>query len=344
MPLLGQLPFSPSQKSHVPPKKLGREASGKRGVQTCLRLISSIISLGAQSASPVGEVSILRDTADPAGGRSIGANRDRMGRSVAASLASHVVSFSLIALIIALSPEPIYEAIDINRENYNIVWIQEAGLGGGGGGGGNESLELPRMAEDKGPEEAALNVPVEERPDFVEPEVKSEKQPIESHDLKIPAVSMASAVETRPGIFEGLMAASMLSQGSGSDGSAGTGAGGGVGSGQGDGLGPGEGGGVGGGVYRPGAGIQIPRPIREVKPRYTAEAMRARIQGAVWLTAVVLVDGTVGNVSVTKSLDLIFGLDAEAVRAAKQWRFIPGNRFGEPVAVQVVIELTFTLR
>ncbi len=344
MSVLGQPPSSPSHKSHTPTNKLGCEASEKGGVQACLRLISSIVSLATQTAAPVGELSILRDTSDSAGGRSIGANRDRMRRSVAASLASHVVSFLLIALVIVLSPGPIYEAVDIDRENYNIVWIPEAGPGGGGGGGGNESLELPRMAEVKGPEKAALSVPVEERPDFVEPEVKPEKLPLESHDLKIPAMPMASAMETRPGIFEGLMAASMLSQGSGSDGSAGTGAGGGVGSGQGDGLGPGEGGGVGGGVYRPGAGIQIPRPIREVKPRYTAEAMRAKIQGSVWLAAVVLADGTVGNVTVTKSLDSIFGLDEEAVRATKQWRFIPGNRFGEPVAVQVVIELTFTLR
>ena len=35
---------------------------------------------------------------------------------------------------------------------------------------------------------------------------------------------------------------------------------------------------------------------------------------------------------------------AEAIKAAKQWRFRPGMRFGEPVAVLVTIELSFTLR
>jgi len=40
----------------------------------------------------------------------------------------------------------------------------------------------------------------------------------------------------------------------------------------------------------------------------------------------------------------VFGLDLEAMKAARQWRFRPGTRLGEPVAVQVVIELTFTLR
>jgi hypothetical protein len=42
---------------------------------------------------------------------------------------------------------------------------------------------------------------------------------------------------------------------------------------------------------------------------------------------------------VVKSLDGSFGLDAEAVKAARQWRFTPGTRFGEPVAVLVIIDL-----
>jgi len=84
--------------------------------------------------------------------------------------------------------------------------------------------------------------------------------------------------------------------------------------------------------------------VREVKPAYTAEAMRAKVQGTVWLQCVVMPDGTVGNVQITKSLDSTFGLDQEAIKAAKQWRFKPGMRQGEPVPVLVTIELTFTLR
>jgi protein TonB len=84
--------------------------------------------------------------------------------------------------------------------------------------------------------------------------------------------------------------------------------------------------------------------LREVKPQYTAEAMRAKVQGRVMLECIVLADGTVGNVEVLRSLDPTFGLDQEAIKAAKQWRFDPGTRFGEPVAVLVTIELTFTLR
>ena len=72
--------------------------------------------------------------------------------------------------------------------------------------------------------------------------------------------------------------------------------------------------------------------------------MRAKVQGIVLLECVVLPDGRVGDVTITKSLDKIFGLDEEAIKAAQQWRFAPGRRFGEPVAVHVTLELEFTLR
>ena len=97
-------------------------------------------------------------------------------------------------------------------------------------------------------------------------------------------------------------------------------------------------------MYRPGNGVEIPRVLREVKPRYTVEAMRAKIQGTVIVEAVVLPDGTVGDVTILRSLDRNFGLDEEAMRAAKEWRFAPGTRFGEAVAVLITIELFFALR
>jgi periplasmic protein TonB len=84
--------------------------------------------------------------------------------------------------------------------------------------------------------------------------------------------------------------------------------------------------------------------LREVRPNYTADAMRAKVQGTVWVEAVVLQDGTVGEAKIVRSLDSTFGLDDEALKAARQWRFAPGTRFGQPVAVLVTIELTFTLR
>jgi TonB family protein len=97
-------------------------------------------------------------------------------------------------------------------------------------------------------------------------------------------------------------------------------------------------------VYQPGSGVALPRVIREVKPVYTPEAMRARIQGTVWLRAVVLASGEVGEVTVRKSLDEEHGLDVAAIDALKQWTFKPGTKNGEPVAVEVTVEMTFTLK
>ncbi|MCY4598841.1 MAG: energy transducer TonB [Acidobacteria bacterium] len=272
----------------------------------------------------------------------LGATEERMGRSLAASLAGHVVGGLLVALIISLTPEPVYELIIPARDNYSIVWLPEEGPGGGGGGGGNESLELPQLVELPGADETPLSVPIPEEPAVVEQE--PEPETLSAQQMNIPAVSMASAERTRSGVLDALAGADTGAQGSGTGGGAGSGEGAGSGPGTGSGLGPGTGGGVGGGVYRPGAGIVNPRVLREVKPQYTSEALRAKVTGTVILEVVVLPDGTVGDVRVTRSLDPVFGLDEEAIKAARQWLFDPATRFGEPVALLVSVALDFNLR
>jgi TonB family protein len=97
-------------------------------------------------------------------------------------------------------------------------------------------------------------------------------------------------------------------------------------------------------IFRPGNGVTLPVVVTEVKPDYTPEAKAARIQGTVLIDTVVLADGHVGDVQVARSLDAKFGLDQQAVDAAKQWMFKPGTKDGKPVAVRVTIELTFTLK
>jgi protein TonB len=72
--------------------------------------------------------------------------------------------------------------------------------------------------------------------------------------------------------------------------------------------------------------------------------MRARLQGLVTVEAVVLADGSVGDVTLIRSLDSTFGLDQQAIVAVKQWRFVPGTRFGKPIPMLVTVELSFTLR
>jgi TonB family protein len=97
-------------------------------------------------------------------------------------------------------------------------------------------------------------------------------------------------------------------------------------------------------VYKPGDGVTLPEVVHEVKPDYTREAMQQLIQGSVWLLCVVGETGDVTDIEVTKSLDAEYGLDQAAVDAARQWKFKPGRKDGKPVAVQVTIELTFTLK
>jgi TonB family protein len=98
------------------------------------------------------------------------------------------------------------------------------------------------------------------------------------------------------------------------------------------------------GVRRPGHGVVNPRVIRDVRPQYTPEAMRQQIAGQVELEALVGTDGLVDEVRVTKSLDAEFGLDREAVKAAKEWRFAPATVEGAPVPIVVTLVLTFTTR
>jgi protein TonB len=97
-------------------------------------------------------------------------------------------------------------------------------------------------------------------------------------------------------------------------------------------------------VYKVGKDVLAPVPVKEVKPDYTAEAKAARIEGAVLLEVVIKADGTVADVTVAKSLDEVLGLDRQAVNAAKQWTFKPATKDGKPVAVQVALQMTFTLQ
>jgi TonB family protein len=92
------------------------------------------------------------------------------------------------------------------------------------------------------------------------------------------------------------------------------------------------------------AGVKPPVMVAEVKPLYTAEAMRAKIEGKVRLSIVVLPDGSVGEAKIVESLTSAFGLDREALMAARRWRFTPGTKDGHPVAVRIEIEMLFTLR
>jgi TonB family protein len=266
----------------------------------------------------------------------------RFGPAFAASLAYHVAMFALLFFAIKYSPATTTVAVLPEQPNDNIIWLSEPGPGGGGGGGGNQMKEPPRQAELPGKDK--ITVPVTKPPKIEAPPQQAKNEPNPVEQLNIPAKSLAAAAESLPGAIEAPPGPPTISQGSGSGGGSGTGIGTGIGPGSGSGLGPGTGGGVGGGAYRPGNGVTLPVVTREVKPQYTSDAMRAKVQGTVLLECVVRPDGSVGDVQVIRSLDSTFGLDQEAIKAARNWRFRPGTRMGEAVPVLVTIELTFTLR
>ncbi len=275
-------------------------------------------------------------TGDLTGGPHIQA---RTGHALSVSMASHVALFVVLVVIVARMPEAARAPVNsMFFAAKDIIWLDRPGPGGGGGGGGNKMPEPPKKAELPGKDK--ITVPAAKPPKLENPEPPKD-EPKPPAQINIPAMTIASGVQEAPGALTGLPS---VSQGPGSGGGAGTGTGGGIGPGQGSGLGPGYGGGFGGGAYRPGNGVISPRLLVEVKPNYTADAMRAKIQGVVTLEAVVMPDGSVGNVHVTRSLDQTFGLDQEAIKTVKKWRFAPGTRMGQPVPVLVEIEMTFTLR
>ena len=210
------------------------------------------------------------------------------------------------------------------------------GGGGGGGGGGNRQTGPIRHASGIGEDAITLRVgrPVATtgRRDAAPP----------LPGVVLDAIPMASGNEDVIGLPVGGVPFG-ISTGPGSGGGVGDGTGTGIGSGTGPGVGPGSGGGIGGGVYRPGSGVTTPRVIIEVKPSYTADALRNKIQGTVIVEAIVRPDGVPARIRVIRSLDP-GGLDEQAVAAVLRWRFEPGRLAGTPVDVLVNVALDFVIR
>jgi protein TonB len=265
----------------------------------------------------------------------------RLGSAFLASLATHLgmVVIAVLAIRSAATPHQ-GSATAVENGHPRLVWLPEPGAGRGGGGGGEARVDPQRRAELPGSD--ALTVRVA-KPPTLDPSTQARTASEPVSRLNISAAALALGTETFPGAIEAPPSPA-ASQGPGNGGGAGTGTGRGDGPGRGAGLGDGSGGGTGGEVYRPGSDISMPTEIRKGAPRYTAEAMRARAQGVVWVECVVQTSGVCTQIRVTRSLNPAFGLDQEAIKAVEQWRFRPGMRRGEPVPVLVTMEIAFVLR
>ncbi len=260
------------------------------------------------------------------------------GARVAAimSLAAHLGLAAICLVMLRLGRDAAPAEASNDQPRQSIIWRVVPGPAGGGGGGGDHGREAPRRAELAGKDRTTVAARPRETP--------AETAPVEA-PIALPtidAVPLAHADQALPGSITSQL--NTDSRGPGDGGGSGTGKGSGDGPDAGRGQGPGGPDGTGGAVYQAGNGVTVPVLIRDVKPQYTHDAMRAKIQGSVWLECIVLPDGSVGDIRVTRSLDPRFGLDEEAIKAARQWRFRPGMRLGEPVSVMVTIELSFNLR
>jgi len=92
---------------------------------------------------------------------------------------------------------------------------------------------------------------------------------------------------------------------------------------------------------RTGPGVTSPQLLSKIEPAYSEEARKARLQGRVQLQAVIKTNGAPVDFTVKAPLGL--GLDEEAVKAVKQWRFSPGAKDGVPVPVFITVEVNFRL-
>ncbi len=92
---------------------------------------------------------------------------------------------------------------------------------------------------------------------------------------------------------------------------------------------------------------EMPTPIGglvgiQKRIQYTQIAIRAGIEGKIYVLAFVNTKGIVTKARIIKGLGA--GLDESALKAVKATRFKPGKQRGKPVNVQVSIPIVFSLR
>jgi TonB family protein len=94
-------------------------------------------------------------------------------------------------------------------------------------------------------------------------------------------------------------------------------------------------------IYHVGADVSAPKLIFAPDPEFTAKARKSKYQGVCVISTIVDAQGKPTRVQVVRHLGM--GLDKKAVEAVKQYTFTPAMRFGQPVSVEVNIEVNFRL-
>jgi len=101
-------------------------------------------------------------------------------------------------------------------------------------------------------------------------------------------------------------------------------------------------GGTGDKPVRVGGDVLAPTRVSTVDPVYTEVARKARIEGIVIIEAIIDRNGNVTDARILKPLP--FGLDQEALRAVRQWKFKPGTLNGTAVPVIYTLTVNFRLQ
>lgn len=94
-------------------------------------------------------------------------------------------------------------------------------------------------------------------------------------------------------------------------------------------------------LYQVGKGVTAPKIIFHADPEYAEAARLAKSQGTTLLSIVIGADGAVHKVRIRRPLGM--GLDEKAIAAVKTWQFQPATKDGDPVTVQVDVEVNFRL-
>ena len=252
-------------------------------------------------------------------------------------LISAAVHAAAIAIVLASSVWIARHPAEVKQQVISLISPGEYSLppsktkaGGGGGGGDRDRLEASRGSAPRFAPEQITPPSIVIRND--NPKLAVEPTVVGPPEIKLPQTAT---------LGDPLSRVLAPSNGSGAGSGIGSGEGGGIGTGSGPGLGPGHGGGFGGGVYRVGGGVSAPRVVYDPDPEYSEEARQAKCQGTVVLWVIIGPDGKPRNVRVQRSLGM--GLDEKAIEAVRNWRFDPAKKDGQPVAVQVNIEVNFRL-
>jgi protein TonB len=90
-----------------------------------------------------------------------------------------------------------------------------------------------------------------------------------------------------------------------------------------------------------GGDIRPPERLTYVPPAYPEIARIAHVEGKVVVEATIDEWGVVKNVVVRQSVPL---LDKAAIDAVSKWRYAPTRLNGQPIAIVMMVTVTFTLR